>query len=287
MMRLDEPKFSFKEAIDETIKGITGNNELKQRALNSEQAIISVEIDYIANAKIDSLHIIKPIIPTKIKDEKIVSDLTKSDFTNLYDNYFVDEKKPARKIYNTLLNSAKDECPFCGGIGKPRNLDHFLPKKFFPQYSILPFNLIPSCRDCNMDGKATVYAKKAEEQIIHPYLSDEKFFNQQWIFAKYNTAKNNNEEGEFNYFTQPPQEWSDIEKLIAKNHFTAFNLEKIYSTEAAALLGTCLKQINNLKKLNLDNSIIKHTLFSPDVTSDLFKNHWRKIMYQALADTLL
>jgi hypothetical protein len=82
--------------------------------------------------------------------------------------YFVPEEKPARTIYDSLLNSAKEKCPFCGGIGTPRNLDHFLPKAHFPQFSVLPRNLIPACRDCNMDGKGHAFATNAEDQIILP-----------------------------------------------------------------------------------------------------------------------
>jgi len=39
-------------------------------------------------------------------------------------------------------------CPFCG-ISESSTLDHYLPKEQYPEFSIFPKNLVPSCAVCN------------------------------------------------------------------------------------------------------------------------------------------
>jgi len=179
-MRLSEPQYSCEETIDECLNGITGNTALRQKLTDSKPALLAVEAPYAEAAANGELHTIAPINNTEeTLDPVAVNTLAKSDLIKIYDQYFVAKAKPARKIYDSLLNAAKEKCPFCGGIGTPRNLDHFLPKTHFPQFSILPCNLVPACRDCNMDGKAHAYATTPEDQIIQPYVDDDKFFIEQ------------------------------------------------------------------------------------------------------------
>jgi len=68
----------------------------------------------------------------------------------------------------------------------------------------LPLNLVPSCRDCNMDGKAQNFASTAGDQVIQPYSDSDGFFIDQWVFANY-VAGSNEEPGNFQYYASPPE----------------------------------------------------------------------------------
>lgn len=67
-------------------------------------------------------------------------------------------------------------CPICGSpsIG---TLDHYLPKEDFPEFSILPSNLLPACSLCNSGAKGRTFkGGAAGERFLHPYydkLGDE------------------------------------------------------------------------------------------------------------------
>jgi len=211
--------------------------------------------------------------------------LKKSELVKIYDQYFVPEDKPARKIYDALLNAAKEKCPFCGGIGTPRNLDHFLPKAHFPQFSVLPRNLVPTCRDCNMDGKGHSFAKSAEDQIIQPYSDNDRFFSEQWVFAIYHVSSDE-EPGEFEYYVSPPEYWPEVDKRRVRKHFEDFKLAKRYATKAAEQLGTVLRQIESIEQLRLDSRDIHSIILQPGVDAAPFVNHWQKGMYQALIHAL-
>ncbi|VEI46040.1 HNH endonuclease [Actinobacillus equuli] len=76
-------------------------------------------------------------------------------------------------VYDTIINLAQSvKCPFCGGIGKPTQIDHFLPKSRYGHFSVLPENLIPVCKDCNTEYKKEFYPTEKNKQLIHPYLDD-------------------------------------------------------------------------------------------------------------------
>lgn len=63
-------------------------------------------------------------------------------------------------------------CPLCGS-GHPGTVDHYLPKQNFPEFSILPCNLLPACPHCNSGVKGETYRGGASpERFIHPYFDD-------------------------------------------------------------------------------------------------------------------
>ena len=285
MMRLSEPQSSFEEPLDECVSGITGNAELRQKLSSNKPDLTMAEAQYLVAAGNGELYTILPIKTDGNADPVVINTLKKSDLVKIYDQYFVPEKKPARKIYDALLNAAKEKCPFCGGIGTPRNLDHFLPKAHFPQFSVQPYNLVPACRDCNMDGKGDTFVTSAEDQIIQPYVDNDRFFLDQWIFAIY-YAGNGEEPGEFEYFVNPPDGWCEVDKQRVRKHFADFDLARRYTTKAAELLGTVLLQIDSLCHAGIDSETINAALLQPGIDAAPFVNHWRMGMFQALKHAL-
>jgi hypothetical protein len=287
MMRLTDPKYTYDKVLDECHTGITGNNSLKNKLDSNKKSLIDEGNRYSDLSKEGKLYKIKAIISKKGDDPVVLSDLTKSELSKFYDTYFVSKNKPTRKIYDYLLNSAEEKCPFCGGIGTPRNLDHFLPKSQFPQFSIFPKNLVPSCRDCNMDGNPVGFAEKAEEQIIQPYLDDDRFFLEQWVYASYSKNIYDLDPGCFTYFVKPPPKWSEVDKKRVEKHFSEFNIAQRYSTRAAEHLGIALGQVRYFKKkTGLDDSEFVKEFLQSSADSAPFSNHWQKGMYQALIDAI-
>lgn len=223
--------------------------------------------------------------PPQSQDHLVIEGLYKSDFIKLYENYFRSKDKPGRDIYDALMAAANEKCPYCGGIGRPRNLDHYLPKAYYPQFSVLPINLIPSCRDCNMDGKGAGYAACEEDQLLHPYLDADRYFNEQWVFARY-LEWTSTEPGVIEYFVQPPPHWSEAQKRRAKKHFDDFDIGLRFSKEASPRLITYLAQIQELTKIPLDLESAKTTILQPVINSAPFLNHWERVMCLTLMNEL-
>lgn len=61
-------------------------------------------------------------------------------------------------------------CPLCGSptIG---SLDHYLPRRTFPELAIMRANLLPACAHCNSGVKRKTYkGNRSPKRFIHPYF---------------------------------------------------------------------------------------------------------------------
>lgn len=83
-------------------------------------------------------------------DYKEIKDKLIKLYSKLYNN-------KVAKLYYDAICSTSNKCPFCE-FGQVATLDHYLPKLKFPIFSILPYNLVPCCRDCN-SNKGDRYVK--------------------------------------------------------------------------------------------------------------------------------
>ncbi len=283
MMRINEPGVSFQQTLETCKKGIERNNSLLNRITDGDNELQHVANKYYEFGSSGKLYTIKPLNDVDGVDTVVVASLTKSELIKLYEYYFRD-KEPGRDLYEKLLVSTNEKCPFCGGIGITKNLDHYLPKYHFPQFSVLPLNLIPSCRDCNMDGKGKSYAATADVQVIHPYLDNDRFFNEQWIFATY-THGTREEPSVIQYFVNPPEHWSDVDNKRACHHFQEFDIAKRYLDWAAPTVIEVEAQIRASVDF-YDIDVFKQIILQPVVDAVPFANHWKRVMYLALIEGL-
>lgn len=286
MIRLHAPHQEYRSTLEDCIDSINGNNGLKGKVSASVPALLQAAQEYIDSAKHGELYRLVPIDTRKIKNPVVLGSLFKKELLNLYEYYFRDKRKGVRRVYDQLLNAAHEKCPFCGGLGTPRNIDHFLPKAHFPQFVIFPHNLVPSCRDCNMDGKSDNLWKRAEVQPLQPYLDDDRFFLDQWIFGEYVTISPGLP-GAIRYYVDPPEHWAKVHKDRVHQHFFDFSLAKRYSVKAAEALSITQKQIEALRRRGACDSIICEDLLAPAIDAVPFVNHWQRGMFQALYDTLV
>lgn len=225
-------------------------------------------------------------------DTQVVGHLTKTKLINLYENNLRNKDKPAREYYDFLLVSSGERCPFCGDIGHTKNLDHFLPIAHFPEFSVMPLNLVPSCRDCNMGEKGQAYAIIEDNQAIHPYADKNIFYQEQWVYAEYIDE----DDGAVVYYVQCPATWSQAEKNRAENHFNNLDLANRYSLEAGKHLSEVIDQKNAFVDVILGvapqatTQVIKNGFVNanlqPLIDSGQFANHWKKVMYQCLANSV-
>jgi hypothetical protein len=137
-----------------------------------------------------------------------------------------------------------------------------------------------------MDGKGDDFATSEEEQVLQPYLDNERYFNEQWIFARYISGAGS-EPGVIEYLVQPPEHWEDAQKLRVKKHFNEFNLGLRFSKEAGPRLVTYLAQIQALLNIPLGLDIAKSTILEPAIDAAPFVNHWERVMCSTLMNELL
>lgn len=80
----------------------------------------------------------------------------------------VDRDRSLADVRHSLLAAADLElCPMCGR-GHTSSLDHYLPKDVYPEFSILPLNLVPVCDLCNR-RKSNLVGSAASGRFFHSY----------------------------------------------------------------------------------------------------------------------
>ena len=289
MKKLDFPNISFNDMLTKCSDGMDQVN-VRNNFISTFPMFYEKEKQYLELSSAGDLYTYPKTNPLT-GSTQVVGHLTKTKLINLYENNLLNKDKPARNYYDALLVSSGERCPFCGDIGHTRNLDHFLPKAHFPEFSVMPLNLVPSCRDCNMGEKGQDYATVEEDQTIHPYADKDIFHQEQWVYAEYV----NEDDGALRYYVQCPDAWTQEEKNRAKNHFNRLGLANRYSLEAGKHLSEVIDQKNAFVNVILGfdpqatNQAIKDAFVNanllPVINSGQFANHWKKVMYQCLANS--
>lgn len=230
---------------------------------NIDNFIDTQSTQYDTNASSKNLYTFTP-------HTHISGTISKDDMVNLYDNNMV-KNKEGRKIYDKLKSLAPlERCPFCG-IGTVSTLDHYLPKTEFPTFSVLPYNLVASCKDCNT-GKLARYAPTQNTQTLHPYYDD--FTSEQWLYAKVLQPL------KINFFVNPPTTWSQVNRNRVTEHFKSYDLGTRFSVQASNILENLNYKFTQYFSNPTD---IKQELEREyNINKSLHLNSWETAMYQAL-----
>ncbi|WP_323065474.1 HNH endonuclease [Aeromonas jandaei] len=290
MKKLSLPNISFNDMLTKCAEGMEQVN-VRDNFISVFPTFQAKELQY-RTLSMDGKLYTYPKTEPLTNTTQVVGHLTKSKLVNLYENNLRNKVKPARNYYDLLLVSSGERCPFCGDIGHTKNLDHFLPKAHFPEFSVMPLNLVPSCRDCNMGEKGENYATREDDQAIHPYVDKNIYYQEQWVFAEYIDE----DDGALRYYVRCPAAWSLEDKNRAENHFNSLNLASRYRLEAGKHLSEVIDQRNafidvilsfnaHATPLEIKNAFVTANL-QPIINSDQFPNHWKKVMYQCLANSL-
>jgi 5-methylcytosine-specific restriction endonuclease McrA len=278
MRALTIPTYDPKIVYQECINSIQKDCKLRARLNEVTDNIVDAAMDYEQKAKAKQLYSIPP--NNCYNNEIILGSVTKEELKNVYESRMVKGSKNARDIYDSLLSqSPLGKCPFCG-FGQATTLDHYLPKAKYPQFSVLPFNLVPSCKDCNK-GKSTAIATTAEDQSLHPYFDHQNFIDDQWLYARVIETK----PATIYFFVKAPEQWNDISKERVKAHFKAFKLDLRYPVEVAEQLACLRHSLIALYQLGGLNGIRKHLTNEAKSSGLLHRNSWQTAMFQALVES--
>nr|WP_289766757.1 hypothetical protein [uncultured Acetatifactor sp.] len=270
MIRLEKPKFNQEEIITDCIANMK-EGTLKQHISDSKNEIVRESADYDQKACLGKLSHI--LAHTKLK-----SGALKDDMIKLYETKFVPERQGGRKYYDAIkLLSPNNRCPYCAQR-EVSTLDHYLPKAKYPTYAVTPFNLVPSCRNCNSDKLGSTFNCRIEE-TIHPYYDD--FSKEKWIAAELMEE----EPIAFEFSVQCPDNWDNVKKARAKNHFEKFRLNNLYKPYASEEFEACFNRIKRLYKRGGKELAIESLKEDIEDKEVIRLNTWQAAMYQAIIDS--
>lgn len=283
MKRLNLPAYESTALFDASVAGLA-NEALREKFEENRPKIVDAFQLYDENSQARTWCNL-PRAAHGQPDAIVVGTLTKRELISLYSDGVVKSHGKPRKIYDQIKISAHGECPYCGGAGEMDEegelgtADHFLPKAYFPAYSVMPVNLVPACRLCN-DGMRAGFPTDENLQPLHPYLDDDHYFAEKWLVGSVCPGKPLS----LDFEVIPPVHWPEKDRRRVYAHFEACRLEKRYRSYVWPEIIPLISQ----RQTSLSN-------FSPDqfrehlaVTADepcLPINGWKRVLYSALADS--
>lgn len=208
--------------------------------------------------------------------EIMCNAITIEEMKKVYSYRMVNKKQPGRIYYNKLLNLV-EICPFCG-VRDVSTLDHYLPKSKYASIVVTPINLLPVCRDCNIN-KDTINPVNDGEEIWHPYYDDFQQFRWLFVCVKQVTPPN------IKYYINIPDDLAN-DKIIKKikSSFIRLKLGSLYSKNAVKEMKDIEFYMKTLKT-NVGISGVKQQL---EMMYESFKqndiNSWKVALYENLKD---
>ena len=256
MNKLNPPDLLVRDTYLSCLSDIKGSNIIyKNKMSKILPQIVSQSRLYALRAVVPELHLFSCARHGHGSDN-IVDDITKDNLINLYGGYFSKSGTSSRSIYDILRASSNSVCPFCS-FGNVTTLDHYLPKARYPLFSVVPDNLVPACAECNK-GKGSSILTTIEEQPLHPYFSEAKFYNDIWITAYIEHTC----PPSVVYIVEPPTNWDKPSKQRVINYFKDFNLGERFSIQAG---------------LNIQSAVTTVETLLPIIGSEGIKDHFKKI----------
>jgi len=253
-----------------------GSKEQKDRLANYIERVVNASDIYKLRCEDNQLHI---LIREYVAKNKLhtVPYVSKKEFKLLYE-YQTQKDRPGRDIYNRLIVTPQRRCPFCS-VGTVKNLDHFIPKAHFPVFAVTPLNLVPSCRDCNMDKKSD-FSTEIREQTLHPYFDNVS--DVQWLFAE---VVDESLPPVIEYFVDASSIQSSALASKVEAHFSGYDLGNIFMDQAAVRTN----EIQLVCKERFDEEGAEGLKFyleeQKESAEKTYKNSWTVAMFGALSSS--
>lgn len=270
MMKIDVPSFSVKEVYSACISTVQ-DKTLKQQLSMGIKEVVQDEAIYTLYAATDRLS----CFPQK---QFINGNIDIANAKKLY-TYRLLQTEAGRKYYNKIRNSV-DCCPLCG-VREVSTLDHHMPKSLYATATVMPQNLVPSCKDCNTK-KDVCNPQNPNEETWHPYFED--YSDIKWLYAQIVRS----DPVSIDYYVNVPDfndsffPISDVSKRKIENSFRIFELKKLYRIKAINDINTNMLSFVRLKNKLGRQELQEHLNSLYLGASKLDRNSWKAALYEAL-----
>ena len=271
MHSIPKPNIDFAELFTKCAD--TKQKPTSDNLLSKLSVIAPATQQYESNASNSSLHKLKPIPPATL------NPVTPYNLKKLYSTQMVNKSGQARIHYDKILADAKkNHCCFCSD-GDPTEIDHFLPKSIFPEFSILPINLVPACRDCNRlktNHSPTSYA----DTYIHPYYEEYKDII--WLEARLDFSSGNYPIAIYQISSNLQSTSHNLAERI-EHQFSKLQLNQRYSSRASTEISSVTKYFKCLHADAGADSLKSHLESVASSRAAANKNSWQTALYKCLS----
>ncbi|MFD0673489.1 HNH endonuclease [Cohnella sp. GCM10027633] len=267
MLHLPAPTVTVRDVFSTSISNVQ-DADLKRRLEACLPEIEADTRDYESKAPLALLHTIN-------RKTIINGNVTKDEMENVYTYRMV--QREGRDYYTQFKRPIDDvdTCPFCGHF-TVRTLDHYLPKAKHPSLAVTPTNLVPSCWDCNTSKNARTPAR-SEEETLHPYFDN--INDVQWLFGNVRHT----EPVGVRYIIRAPVAANPVLASRVQEHFVAYNLGGVYSSQAGSKLRQIAGELSRLLQTQGSDAVRLQLMERAESCLEIHRNSWEGVLYQALA----
>ena len=216
------------------------------------------------------------LVPSQIDRftiSKLPENVSSSEMKKVYDEKFAKAETVGRTYYDAVMAQVeRGICPICG-VRLVSTLDHYLPKAKVPTLSVTPSNLIPACRDCNMD--------KTTDMILTPYATPVHLYYDRlpegtWLHVHIGDNL------EITYYVSCPESWDKSLRGRVEGHLDIYHLHGLYSAHAATEIEDKKRMWKKLISLGMEQDVLDDIceMRSSAEANDL--NSWKSALYRGL-----
>ena len=248
---------------------------IRDRALGLRLRAIRNEIEAAAS---DYVHLGERCELYLVEQRRLVGDVSSEELVRAYDGGLARLGHPARVIYDQIrLLPEGDRCPLCD----QRNvatLDHFLPKRSYPIYAVIPVNLVGVCSDCNKK-KSNLIPTDATDTLLHPYFDDVN--DEQWLFARVVEEV----PVALTFHVARVDAWDQIKRSRLSHQFSVLGLAELYASQAARETADIRQNLERHFNVGGSDAVRAELEYQRESRRLNRHNSWQAATYAALAES--
>ena len=194
---------------------------------------------------------------------------------NGYDGRTVAIKRRLGKMLESLPAPDADLCSYCSLDTNP-DLDHFLPKAVFPEFSLHARNLVPICTPCNRKKLNAIKANGTDDRLFL-YPSAEPSRNTRVLEADLGIQ---GQKIIVSYRIDDAGVLSRDERELVLRHYRRLGLGDRYSRRARNHMASFKASVKGYSQAAI-GKVLQSKIAYPEVAEPV--NGWRPALYRAVA----
>ena len=260
----DLPSIGFYEELVLTKKNSVKNPDFKTR-LVSYKANIGLNFTQYDTYYVDNN--LTSMIPSDFNAQQ------KTDILSLYSYSNSAISKLKIKLTTSEYNRVENTCQNCT-IGEVSSFDHYLPKDEFPEFSVHPKNLIPSCSKCN--GKKSINWRNGLNSLfLNLYL--DVLPDIQYLFVVVDQTL------DFTFIIENRNHINTDLFSIIESHFVKLDLTKRFKENSNKVVSELINSINSTKNKLPRAEIINSVIETENSNKVLYgSSYWQSVLKIAL-----
>lgn len=210
----------------------------------------------------------------------IMPERKKAALRNLYSYRAKRFKELKMELTTTPKGRINNACPYCQ-LDMVGTLDHILPKTPFPEYSAMPWNLIPCCSTCNSKKDDYWLDENNKRCFINFYIDD--IPPVQYFFADVSVVNGNID---IKFALRFPVGYDPVLQTRIEKHYKRLDLIKRYLENSDDVIEELESTIRNYAPGVSDTEIIRSINNTCDDKQARYGvNYWKAVLEKACVNT--